>query len=335
MKQLVVDYFFDLCDSSDVKQVEEAIKGDFECSRLYNGLKNTVGQMDSLADIRCPDAVVSRMFARINEKTKSQLDLENLLKSEFEPKKRYNFAVISRFSRIAAVVAIVIGIGATYVPLTRQMRIMSLKTLCQKNLTNIGFGMANYAGDNAGMLPSVGFAGNSPWWKVGSQKDADHSNTRNQWLLVRNGYADVNDFICPSRPVISDGQLKRVDVCNYQKDFPSKDFVNYSFKLVNGHPVTLASMRNQAVAADSNPLFEESTMDKYTFFKSFKLDDQLRNARSINHFGRGQNVLFVDNSVQFNKDRMLHGDDIYTVKGADRYTGNESPSDDKDVFLAP
>lgn len=335
MKNLVVDYFFDLCDEQDVEQVEKAIKGDFECSRLYNGLKKTIGQLDSLPEVRCPDILVARMFERLNEKTKSQIDLESLIKNEFEPKKRYNFAVISRFSRIAAIIAIVVGVGATYMPVTRQMRVMSLRNLCQRNLSNIGFGMANYAGDNAGMLPSVASAGNGPWWKVGSQKEADHSNTRNQWLLVRNGYADVNDFVCPARPVIADGRLKMINVCDYQKDFPSKDFVNYSFKLVNGHPVRIANMRGEVLAADSNPLFEESTMDKYSFFKSFKLDDQLRNARSINHYGSGQNVLFVDNSVKFNRDRMQAGDDIYTVKGEESYTGYESPSDDKDVFLAP
>jgi len=76
-------------------------------------------------------------------------------------------------------------------------------------------------------------------------------------------------------------------------------------------------------------------MDKYTFFKSFRLDDQLRNARSINHYGSGQNVLFVDNSVEFNRDRMHSGDDIYTVRGTESYTGYESPSDEKDTFLAP
>ncbi len=335
MKHLVVDYFFDLCSEQDKQQAEKAIKGDCECSRLYNGLKFTVGQMDHLPQVKCPDVVVARMFEKINDKTNSQKYLESLLRSEFEPKKKYNFAVISRFSRIAAVVAIVVGVGATYMPVTKQMRVISLKNLCQQNLKNIGFGIANYSGDNAGMVPSVSFAGGNPWWKVGSQKEADHSNTRNQWLLVRNGYVDVNDFTCPSRPILSDGRLKMIDVCDYQKDFPSKDFVNYSFKLVNGHPVRLADMKRQVIAADSNPLFEESTMDKYTFFKSFKLDDQLRNARSINHYGNGQNVLFVDNSVDFNRDRMYAGDDIYTVKGTESYTGYESPSDEKDVFLAP
>ncbi len=335
MKHLVIDYFFGLCGEEEKQQVKKAINGDSECSRLYKGLKITVGQLDAMSNIKCPDVVVARMFEKINDKHRTQKDLESLLKSEFGTKKRYNFAVISRFSRIAAVIAIVIGIGATYMPVTRQMRIVSLKNLCQRNLSNIGFGMSNYAGDNAGMLPSVGIAGGSPWWKVGSQKEADHSNTRNQWLLVRNGYADVNDFICPSRPIISDGRLKMINVCDYQKDFPSKDFVNYSFRLVNGNPVQLAGMNRQIIAADSNPLFEESTMDKYTFFKTFKLDDQLRNARSINHYGNGQNVLFTDSSVKFTPDRMMSGDDIYTIRGAESYSGIESPSDDDDVFLAP
>jgi hypothetical protein len=212
---------------------------------------------------------------------------------------------------------------------------MALNKACQRNMANIGMSISNYAADNAGMLPSVGSQANAGWWKVGSQNDQDHSNTRNLWLLVRNGYSDVNDFACPARPVIADKRLKTVNVCDYQRDFPSKDFVNYSFRITDGRPVRISSMGNQAIAADSNPLFEENCMDKYTFFKSFTLNDQLRNASSINHSGRGQNVMFIDNSVNFSRGRSFGGDDIYTVRGAQSYSGSERPSDDRDIFLAP
>lgn len=334
-KNLVVDYYFGLSEPENTQQIEKTIKEEQEYSRFYISLERTVGSLSMLAEEKCPDCVVDGLFKRISEKTRSQINLESLLKNEVEYKKRRNFALLTRFSRVAAIIAIVIGVGATYMPAAKHMRLVSLRNLCQNNLSNIGVAMANYAGDNAGMLPSVGVAAGSPWWKVGSQKETDHSNTRNQWLLVRNGYCDVNDFICPARPVISDGRLKMTDFCSYQKDFPSKDFVNYSFRLANGTPAKIIHIKAQPVAADSNPLFEEMSMDKYTFFKTFKLNDQLRNAKSINHYGSGQNVLFADNSIGFHKDRMQNDDDIYTIHGTESYNGTESPIDSKDVFLAP
>ena len=316
-------------------RLKKAINEDQDCSRLYNGLKKTVGMLNSMPEEKCPDDLVARMFERFEEKSSSQRNLESLLKNEYESKSRRNYVFIGKISKLAAVIAIVIGITATYVPVTKKMRFMALNKVCQQNLASIGASISNYAADNAGMLPSVAADNSSSWWKVGSQNESDHSNTRNLWLLVREGYSDVNDFACPARPMITDKRLKTVNVCDFKRDFPSKDFVNYSFRIIDGNPVRVNSMGRSVLAADSNPLFEENCMDKYTFFKGFELNDQLRSASSINHLGRGQNVIFADNSVSFNRGRNHEGDDIYTVRGTNSYKGSERPSDEDDVFLAP
>lgn len=335
IKHLIVDYFFNLCEEDASKEVKKAINEDSECSRLYNGLNNTVGMLKTMPQEKCPDEVLARMLDKVREKTTSQKNLEGLLKSEFESKSRRNYAFLGKLSRIAAVLAIVVGIAATYMPVVKKMRFMALNNVCQGNLANIGSAISTYATDNAGMLPSVATSNSSSWWKVGSQQDTDHSNTRNVWLLVRDGYSDVNDFACPARPIISDKRLKTVNVCDYKRDFPSKDFVNYSFRIIDGTPTRIDNMGKIILAADSNPLFEENCMDKYTFFKSFELNDQMRSASSINHSGGGQNLMFTDNSVSFSRDRSHGGDDIYTVKDTHSYNGSERPTEESDVFLAP
>ena len=334
MKHLIVDFFFGLCDKADALKAEKAVSEDNECSRLYEGLETTVGRLKSLPKTKCPDEVVTRMFEKIRAKTESQKNLETLLRSEFNYKSRRNFAFIGKISKIAAMIAVIVAIGATYAPVTKRMRFMAMNNLCQRNLANIGTAISTYAADNAGMLPSVSGNGSS-WWKVGSQKETDHSNTRNLWLLVRNGYSDVNDFACPARPIISDARLKVVNVCDYNKDFPSKDFVNYSFRIFDNKPVSVANMKRTVIAADSNPLFEENSTDKYSFFKSFHLNDKLLKASSINHSGKGQNIMFVDNSVSFTNSRTFSDDDIYTVQNTSLYSGTERPINDSDVFLAP
>lgn len=334
MKHLIVDFFFGLCDKQEVSKAEQAVNEDSECSRLYKGLEMTIGRLGTLPKSKCPDEVVTRMFEKIREKTESQKNLETLLRSEFNYKSRRNFAFVGKITKIAAIIAVVVAIGATYAPVTKRMRFMAMNNLCQRNLANIGTAISTYAADNAGMLPNVSGNGSS-WWKVGSQKETDHSNTRNLWLLVRNGYSDLNDFACPARPIISDARLRVVNVCDYKKDFPSKDFVNYSFRIFDDMPVKVDNMKRTIIAADSNPLFEENSMDKYSFFKSFHLNDKLLNASSINHSGKGQNIMFVDNSVRFSSSRTYSNDDIYTVQNTSMYSGIERPIDDSDVFLAP
>jgi hypothetical protein len=46
-------------------------------------------------------------------------------------------------------------------------------------------------------------------------------------------------------------------------------------------------------------------------------------------------VLFCDGGVEFIETRQYQGDDIYTVRGVEEYTGREVPADENDTFLVP
>ena len=87
--------------------------------------------------------------------------------------------------------------------------------------------------------------------------------------------------------------------------------------------------------ADLNPIFESiSTGSMKDEFEKLHISDQLRKAMSSNH-KRGQMMLFYDGSAVYMKVREVSGDDIFTARDKDDYSGREVPCDIKDIFLVP
>jgi prepilin-type processing-associated H-X9-DG protein len=174
-----------------------------------------------------------------------------------------------------------------------------------------------------------------PWWKVGYQGKENQSNTRHIWLLVKGGYVNPADFVCPGRSRCQTAQLDPSEVQNYN-DFPSRKYVTYSFRIRCSKPGEESPRGQKVLAADSNPLFERLPND---YSKPFKLEPNidLLILNSINHNHRGQNVLFCDGSTAFVKVRQIgtSEDDIFTLQDTDTYQGVEVPARETDAFLAP
>ena len=92
--------------------------------------------------------------------------------------------------------------------------------------------------------------------------------------------------------------------------------------------------------SDMNPVFirfrqQPDLYRNRSDFEKVLLDDDLKKMLSPNHNQKGQNVLFCDGSVEFLDTRHYNGDDIFTVRGVDEYTGREVPADENDTFLVP
>ncbi|OXU14331.1 hypothetical protein SMSP1_01914 [Sedimentisphaera salicampi] len=327
----IFDYFFGSCPDQDKETIRKSIEERSDCSRFYKNLKKSLEPLNTLKEEPCPDYLVKNVLAR-TEKSGSQTDLELLLEKESAAESD-NIRFWNKVGRIAAAAAMIAIIAATYFPATQKMRAVADSIACKHNLARIGTGLHNYAFDNAGMMP-LASSGSDSWWKVGSQREDEYSNTRNAWLLVKNGYCQMEDFECPARPIKAEAKLERVDVCDYEHDFPHKEFINYSFPVISKN-VKLERENKRAIAADSNPLFEGNCLDQQTFFKTVRLDEKMKNFRSINHNGAGQNILLLDNSVKFSRNSFYNGDNFYTVEGLKTYSGNERPSDKNDTFLAP
>jgi hypothetical protein len=247
--------------------------------------------------------------------------------------KRSFWRNVAEVAAIAAVFLVVTGVS---LPSLSRMR---ARAACQANLMRMGQAIERYANDNNGAFPAVPMKAGSTWWKVGHQGAENQSNTRHMWLLVKKGYLDGRDCTCPGMKTATAGTYTQAELAKYQ-DFPSRRHISYSFKFTSDKCGKYQKGQRGVLLADLNPVFEKIfDRDKSVCIPDERtkvwLSKQLKNIMSANHAGRGQNILFGDGSSKFMKTRIVFGDDIYTVRDADSYSGCEVPSCEEDIFLAP
>jgi hypothetical protein len=336
-RELVLEYFFACTDEERFRQAEELVTTDHEAAELFSKLSGSMNVMETLRDVpTCPDALVQATLMRLNAAARSsQLRLIKLLDAEQKRtayKGRSFWGKIAEVAAVAAVVAL-LG-GAAYLPL-RHARDMSWQTRCEAQLGGIASGLKQYEQANDGQLPLVAAKDGAPWWKVGDQGKENQSNTRQLWLLVKGGYVQPGAFVCPSSPLGGRSDVQSADFLA-GNDFPSRKHITYSLRIACApNPEDPASGR-YVLLADVNPIFEQLPQNYSEGFLR-ELNKRLMQANSVNHKGRGQNVLLSDGSVEFLKTRTWGpgNDDIYTLAGKDKYYGHEVPANRADVFLAP
>jgi hypothetical protein len=336
-KELVLEYYFACTDEERFRQAEELIYNDREAAELFAKLGDSMKVMETLRDNpACPDALVQTTLMRLNAAARSsQLHLTHLLAAE-QKRSAYRgrgfFGKILEVSAVAAVVAM-LG-GAAYLPL-RHARDMSWQSRCQAQLGSIAQGVGQYEQSNEGRMPFVAVKQGSPWWKVGDQGAENQSNTRHLWLLVKGGYVKADDFICPASPFGAEPRMNGQNVLT-GNDFASRSHVTYSLRINCVPNPNDPTGNHEILIADVNPIFEQLPQQYDQGFIR-ELNKRMKQANSNNHAGRGQNVMLSDGSVQFLTTRTWGPaqDDIYTLKGQDKYQGIEVPTTPNDVFLAP
>ena len=155
---------------------------------------------------------------------------------------------------VAAAAAIVLFVGILF-PAVGSMRGRYWRTQCGSQLGSIYGGLRSYVSDHDGLLPAVAMTPGSPWWKVGYQGQENYSNTRQAWLLVREGYVDPSRFLCPGRP---DGRRLSFDGFKMQNfnDFPSRAYIHFSIRIPCPTSNDRDLMQKRVLLADRNPLCE-------------------------------------------------------------------------------
>ena len=336
-KELVLEYFFACTDEERFRQAEELVTTNHEAAELFTRLQATTKIMDSLRDVpQCPDALMQATLMRLNAAARSsQLRLTSLLDAEQRRSAYRGRGFLGKIAEVAAVAAVVTLLGGAAILSLRHARDMSWQTRCEAQLSSIARGITQYEQSNSGQLPLVAMKEGSPWWKVGYQGKVNESNTRQLWMLVKGGYVQPGVFVCPASPLGSKPEAQKADFLDGQ-DFPSRKHITYSLRIISvPNPEDPASGR-YILLADVNPIFE-NLPENYSQGFLRELNKRLMQANSVNHGGRGQNVLLSDGSVEFLRTRIWgpDGDDIYTVEGKDKYYGHEVPASVADVFLAP
>jgi len=335
-KQLLFDYSLGLTTEAQSIKALKLLSSSEEAAKIYARLKNTLSPLDAIEPEACPEDLAESTVLQLKTAFEAtQLNLNGLLADELakteEPKIRSPWTFGRRLAN-AAVFMIAGGIFLfTWNSVTAYAR---QKIQCQGQMAQIFRGMNGYKADNNDTMPAVAAAAGTPWWKVGYQGKENYSNTRPIWLLVKNGYVNSSDFICPGsiRGPVQQWTPSKVKQYN---DFRSRRHITYSVRVMCDKPHDNTNLSARALMADINPLFEN--LPDHSKPMRLKLNRKLSSRNSGNHLGRGQNVLFCDGSVKFVKSRRvgIENDDIFTIRDVTVYTGVEVPATESDAFLAP
>ncbi|MHC4754777.1 MAG: hypothetical protein ACYTBP_06500 [Planctomycetota bacterium] len=337
-KELIFNYCMGLVSDDQALKAQELMGSNPEAVQLYSGLKPCLESLENFEADNCPDVLAESTVTLLCEQAKSGYDnLELLLENEKDRAhipSRFSWAALGTRLATAAVFMIVGAVLITaWNSATYYMRQIAWQNQCQSNLGGIYQGISNYKNDHDGKLASSASELGLPWWMVGNQQK-NYSNTRPVWQLVKKGYIKPDQSLCPGHkhdriPSLTSERIRRLN------DFPSREYITYSFELLCRESNRMSTLP-KVIMSDMNPLFEIIPSD-FTGTIFIRLDDTLMTINSINHHRRGQNVLFCDGSIKFEKKRHIGiaQDDIFTLQNTTVYKGVEAPATDTDRFLAP
>jgi hypothetical protein len=256
-------------------------------------------------------------------------------------------------------------LGALYVPTLGGFKATLPRILCGTNLSFIGKAMLIYANDCADDLPVAGGV-DTTWgpglrdWAAADRSEAfglDPNGAGGRatvsssfWLLVKYADAPTKWFVCrgdrgtrrfdPNEHLTSQRSLTAL--WDFGPD-PAKH-CSYSYHMPYGlRHLTTSSEPGTPVAADRNA-WTDGPRWKANDFSKFRWDgseQQQRVGNAVAHWLDGQNVLFLDSHVSFEK-RSFCGrdrDNIYTSWNGDDKSGGvpprvgSVPADRKDALL--
>lgn len=196
---------------------------------------------------------------------------------------------------------------------------------------------------------SVGGQGSATGWVQPRRHDAYGTNINNSvdgsvsassslYLLVRFAEVTPKSFVCKGESDTKEFKLSEWDVdpslelvevwdFGYWKDDNSMNqakFCSYGYQVPFGsYALTVAHEPTMGVAADRNPWLDPALTDeKADRWSDFQPDDEIfrgqseqaKQGNSAAHQGEGQNVLFLDSHVAFEKRSFvgIENDNIYT-----------------------
>ena len=252
------------------------------------------------------------------------------------------------------------------VPLAcRRVRSTDYRMVCGTNLSGLGKAMLIYSNDYDDELPRSGgrksiWAQRIPNWQARTRFQAYGLKANGEggygsisscfYLLVKYTEVTPKTFICPQDRGTSEfkpaddgaGHLELIDLWDFGTD--PTDNCSYSYHIPFGlYALTTSSEPGMAVAADRNPFIEQPMAEpkNYARFQIEGSREAIKAGNAHQHDDEGQNVLFLDSHVAFEKVPYcgINDDNIYTFwDGGDIRRGGlpsfaSSPQDRTDSLL--
>jgi len=256
---------------------------------------------------------------------------------------------------VAGVLLFLVGVGW---PVLLRTSGGNFRMFCGSNLSGIGKAMLIYANDYDGRFPWAG-GKESIWaarinnWQANNRFDAFNLNpdgsggqasiSSSLYLLVKYAEVTPKTFVCKEDFRTTEFKLSRET--HLQPDFEFLDawdfgsnppkHCSYSYHIPYGpYHLTTSNEPGMAVAADRNPWipspFVKAKKDFNKFDPNGKMEQQ-RYGNAVVHKGEGQNVLFLDGHVYFEKRSFcaINDDNVYT------FWGGSAPNWDKRKGIPP
>ncbi|MHC4433699.1 MAG: hypothetical protein ACYTBS_17810 [Planctomycetota bacterium] len=247
--------------------------------------------------------------------------------------------ITGRAFAVAAILLPVLGgLLPTWLIIARRPRSVAFRMVCGTNLSGIGKAMLIYSNDYDDEFPRAGgktsiWTAKIPNWQAINRFEAYNiqldgtggkaSISASLYLLVKYTEVEPKRFICRNDTGITEfkpGWLRMrnkdlIDLWDFGPE-PWKHY-SYSYHMPFGeYALTTSFLPGVAVAADRNP-WMASPFAKARDFSKFDPDggrEAIRAGNTIGHHGDGQNVLFVDSHVGFEKVSFcgVNEDNCYT-----------------------
>ncbi len=239
---------------------------------------------------------------------------------------------------VIAIIALLMGI---LMPALARVRQIAFRMVCGTNLSGLGKAMLIYSNDYDDEFPRAG-GRNSQWTQMipnwmadnrytayGLQADGSGGNatiTSSLYLLVKYAEVTPKSFICKGDSGTNEfkmsdvgaGNMELIDAWDFGPD--SSEHCSYSYHMPYGlYALTSSSEPGMAVAADRNPWIsspgaEGKSADILASYVPTGGKEIINQGNAITHQEDGQNVLFMDNHVSFEKQPFcaVNDDNIYT-----------------------
>jgi len=236
---------------------------------------------------------------------------------------------------VIAIIALLMGI---LMPALARVRQIAFRMVCGTNLSGIGKAMLIYSNDYDDELPRAG-GRNSTWntiipsWLAANRFTAyglaaDGSGGTGTisscfYLLVKYAEVTPKSFICKGDSGTTEfkpadegaGDRELIDLWDFGPE--ATKHCSYSYHLPFGlYALTTSSEPGMAVAADRNPFIGSPAAEAkdLTLFNPDGGRETIKVGNAITHQEDGQNVLFLDGHVGFEKVSFcgINDDNIYT-----------------------
>lgn len=252
-------------------------------------------------------------------------------------KKKKGFTLVELLV-VIAIIALLMGI---LMPALARVRQIAYRLYCGTNLSGLGKAMLIYCNDYDDEMPRAG--GPSTMWGntanfraptrdlafgLSGGRPGAASITASFYLLVKYAEVTPKSFLCKGDSGVTEfkpsdygvGSMDLIDLWDFGSG-PQQNHCSYAYHLPYGlFALTSSTEPGMAVAADPNPWQQSANTNPrdaadWGAFRPLGSREEIKKGNAIPHQEDGQNVLFMDAHVKFEKNSAcgINDDNIFTT----------------------